>query len=470
MINLNLQNFKNVICIGIGGGDVYYIAKLFLLLNVKVSGFDIQKSARTADLEKLGASIKYENPHSELEQCDFVIYSDSLPDKVIKDIIDSNPDKTFIEVGMFKNELIQKFEDKLLSEEVQNAFINSGIAPLYSFESENMKIIAVTGTDGKTSVVSMIYHMLTSLHKKCGMISTVMAKVGSEDIDTGLHVTSPSSQDLFKYLTLMKEKGCEFVVLETTSQGLFMGRLAGLKVDTAVYTNITQDHLGYHKTLENYANAKALLVTKHLKPEGNVILNVDDPKSFEVINQLTKNPSYYSIRDTQIDLPEVTRASDIQETSDGLDFLVEGKKYWLPVLGRYNISNALAAALSLKSFGINLHNSLETLTTFKPVEGRMNVLQTKPVTIIVDFAHTPNGLLNALKTAKKLVKEYNKLITVFGCAAKRDEYKRPIMGGYAKKYSDITILTAEDCRNEGLKVINDQIEKGWNDESNSLGR
>ncbi len=141
--------------------------------------------------------------------------------------------------------------------------------------------------------------------------------------------------------------------------------------------------------------------------------------------------------------------------------MIEGKKYVIPVIGKYNVSNALAAISTLRVLGVDDKNMNTLLKDFSSVQGRMNVLQKEPFMIIVDFAHTPNALKSALESASKLKKKNSKIILVFGCASKRDDYKRPIMGEYAKKYADITILTAEDCRMESLKKINDEIEKGW---------
>lgn len=459
MENLSLATLKRVFCIGIGGGDVFYVAKFLSLLKVKVDGSDISKSERTAELELLGINIDYKNPQKLNIPYNLVVFSDALPDNILANIKEKNPELSFIEVGIFKNILVGMYENDKLTSLEKKSFTDSNIAPLYNIDLGDMKLIGVTGTDGKTTVISMIYHILTQLGHNAGMITTVGAKMGNEEIDTGFHVTTPSAHDIYKTLSLMKSKGCTFAIIECTSQGIYMGRLAGLKFDVAVFTNIKSEHLGYHKTWENYAHAKSLLISEHLKPRGVTVLNADDGAGFEYVNKVAKNKILYSLNNTlsNVDL----KATDIEETKSGISFKVGHAVYSLPVLGEFNVSNALASACSLKYFEIPTATSLKKLSNFAPVVGRMNILQQTPFTVIVDFAHTPNGLLSVLKTAVKLKNADGKLILVFGCAAKRDEYKRPVMGEYAKKFADITILTAEDCRSEGLKIINDQIAEGW---------
>ncbi len=461
MNSFRINDIKSVISIGVGGGDLYYVSKLFFLLGVEIIGYDIAKSTRTIDLESLGIQIFYRNPEEKLPSSDLIVYSDSLPDSVLKRIKDENKGGNFLEVGKLKRELILLLESKSSSKKELDAINNSGIFPLYNFNPKGMRLIGVTGTDGKTTVVSMLFHMLSKLGFKPGMISTVGAKIGNQNIDMGLHVTTPSSQDILKTLQLMLKRGCTHVIIECTSQGLYMGRLAGLKFDVVAYTNIKRDHLGYHKTWNRYANAKSLLIKENLKAGGKVILNRDDKKGYRYLVPYAKGSSSYSLS-SELSEKDSIVASHIEESISGVSFIVDGRKYFIPIIGRYNVSNALAAVSALEALGINKEDSLSVLKEFPVVLGRMNILQKEPFTVIVDFAHTPNGLLNALRTVNRLKKNKGRIILVFGCAAKRDEYKRPIMGRYAKKYADITILTAEDCRAESLKEINNQIEKGWN--------
>lgn len=446
--------------LGIGGEDVYYITRFLKCLNKDIIGFDIKKNDRTKYLEGIGIEIYYKNPEGKLSDTEIVIYSDSLPDYVIKKIEEQNKTVPFIEVGRYKREIFSLLQSSQLSKEEDIAVKKSGLFPLINRDFGGMKLVGVTGTDGKTSVVSMISHMLTKLGYKPGVISTVGMSIGESKKDIGFHVTTPSSHSILKSLNLMKKRGCTHAVIECTSQGLYMGRVAGLKFDTVVYTNITREHLGYHKTWIKYAEAKSLLIRENLKEGGYAILNRDDKKGFKYINKYAKKKLIYSTTNLNRNADTLS-AENIKESLTGLSFNIKNSKVFIPVLGKYNVSNALAAILALKSFGIEEGMSASLLGDFSPVEGRMNIIQERPFRVIVDFAHTPNGLLNALKTVKKITNKSKRIILVFGCAAKRDEYKRPVMGKYAKEYADITILTAEDCRTESLKEINNQIGKGW---------
>ena len=236
--------------------------------------------------------------------------------------------------------------------------------------------------------------------------------------------------------------------------------MAVIKFDNVGYTNITTEHLDYHKTRERYFEAKALLITDHLKEDGSVILNMDD-ESFVKLKKITKDYTSYSI-EKEADF----YATDILEHEDSIFLKVNGLECTLPLIGLFNVSNFLCALSICSKEGIPLEDLLSSIASLQPVVGRMEVLQQKPFVVIVDFAHTSNSTLNALKSAKKLVKDGGRLIHVFGCAGQRDSGKRYEMGKTSNEYADITILTAEDPRFESLKNINDEIERGWRDGGN----
>ena len=459
-MNLNLDNIHKVVCLGIGGGDLSYISKFLFYLDIEVEGFDIAVNERIKELERLGVNIHHRNPEGKLPQTDLVIYSDALPDNLLQELKRENEGVRFIEVGRIKRFLADAYESNTLTKKQLQAIKKADIFPLYSFKPRGMKLIGVTGTDGKTTVVSMLHHMLLKSGFRPAMISTVGSKIVRKHTSTGLHVTTPSSHEIYESLLLMQKRKCTHVIIECTSQGLYMGRVAGLKFDVAVYTNITRDHLKYHKTWNNYALAKSLLITQNLKKGGYVVLNKDDAKSFNFLTEFTSKYISYTTSKHNTDTNAV-KAYNIKESPEGISFMIDSKKYVIPVIGKYNVSNALAAISTLRVLGVDDKNMNTLLKDFSSVQGRMNVLQKEPFMIIVDFAHTPNALKSALESASKLKKKNSKIILVFGCASKRDDYKRPIMGEYAKKYADITILTAEDCRMESLKKINDEIEKGW---------
>lgn len=459
---MTYDNQKKVACIGIGGAGVYYVARFFLNLGCEVYGFDIKESERTKELEQQGARILYENPKEALEAgTTLFVYAPGLPDQLLSELLTQNIKIPSQDVGAFTDELAQKFEKDELSVNEKKAFISAEIGPLYTLDTSKMKYIAVTGTDGKTTTSTMIYHMLQELGFKPGLISTVSAKIGDETIDTGFHTTTPAPQELFKFLKLMEEKGCTHAVVETTSHALAMGRLAGLHFDAVAYTNITSEHLDYHKTWENYFTAKARLLSEHLKQTGFAVINADDKKSFKKLLEIAQSKERSAI--SYGEQPSADRVIDNIAERGKLSFRFAGENITIPILGRFNVWNASAAILLVSELEkLPISQVAPKLSNFTTITGRMQVEQTDPFTVIVDFAHTANALENALKTAAtQKASPDNRIITVFGCAGKRDAGKRVPMGEAAAKFADITILTAEDPRTEKLEEINDSIQKGW---------
>ncbi|HNZ70790.1 MAG TPA: UDP-N-acetylmuramyl-tripeptide synthetase [Candidatus Dojkabacteria bacterium] len=491
----NYEKLKEVRCLGIGGAGLFYIAKFLLLCGTKVYGHDISPNPRTDELIKMGAKITFANPEKPFDKnTDAYIFSAALPDDIIQKLHKDNPDIKAMEVGEMYDQLIKDYEGKNLSDKEIKAFEDSDIAPLFKIDFEKMKYIGVTGTDGKTTTSTMIYHTLLKLGYKPGLISTVSAKIGDKEIDTGFHTTTPSSQELFKLIKTMEQEGCSHAIIESTSHGLAMGRLAGIKFDTVAYTNITNEHLDYHKTWENYALAKSRLITEHLKNGGKVILNYDDKKSYDFLTNIINNTgrkdivklSYSRLSDSKdidkinyialnnagkksedgnISYTLVTRNDSIKSLdfkTDLVDSLINLIPVEMQILGEYNISNSLAAIATIQQITDNsIAEIIQALSFFETIKGRMEVVQKAPFMVIVDFAHTPNALENALKSAKALLKDNNKLISVFGCAGKRDPSKRGPMGEISGTIADVTILTAEDPRSESLKAINDEIEVGF---------
>ncbi|MFH1705448.1 MAG: UDP-N-acetylmuramyl-tripeptide synthetase, partial [Patescibacteria group bacterium] len=503
----NKANFlgSRITIVGIGGERLFYIAKFLKLMGKEVEGYDYRKSDNTKKLESLGIKIKYSNPGPDFStDSDLIIYSELLPAKVLRPVLkfrnlchcerersnlnttsglprppaasislrDRHPSKnsgqaTLAMTGMisandFFWQLTESYQKGFLSPVEKKAFANSGVAPLFQIDCSKMAYIGVTGTDGKTTTATMIYKILKDAGYKPGLITTVSAKIGSKEIDTGFHVTTPPAQETYQFIKQMEKAGCSHAVIEATSHGLAMGRLAGLKFDLAVYTNITKEHLDFHKTWLGVVKAKSLLITKHLKKNGVAVLNQDD-RSFKHLSKLTCKKLGYSQKG-KADL----FANKIKIGLENLKFKVSNRgqkeNFELNLIGRHNISNALAATGAILTLGLNLKQIARSLAGFKSVIGRMGVLRKKPFYVIVDFAHTPNGLKQSLKAAAYLKKEAdNKLITVFGCAGKRDPYKRYAMGKIAGKLADIAVITAEDPRTESLKEINNEIERGWKD-------
>lgn len=328
------------------------------------------------------------------------------------------------------------------------------------YPARKLKVIGVTGTDGKTTTCHLIYHILKSSGKKVALLSTVAAHIGNEVIDTGFHTTTPDAKFLQPLIKRVADSGMEYLVLEVTSHGLDQHRVLGANFMMGVLTNVTHEHLDYHKTFEAYRKAKAKL----FKKVGWAVLNKDD-ESFEYFKNVLPSPCNLISYSLSTKTPQAFLvAKEIKITPKGTEFTfeIEDKhKVSTSLIGKYNVSNILASIGAARLLDIGPLEIIKAIKTFKGVEGRMEVLQSnKAFTTIVDFAHTPNSLENVLKTLRQIKEKNGKIITVFGCASERDEQKRPIMGEISARLADISIFTSEDPRNEDPMKIIDEISRG----------
>lgn len=302
--------------------------------------------------------------------------------------------------------------------------------------ARKLKIIGVTGTDGKTTTANLIYWILTKVGKKAGLISTVSAKIADTEYETGFHVTNPEPIPLHGFLQKMVLDECEYAVIEVTSHGLDQERVYGINFDMAVLTNITHEHLDYHKTFENYAKAKAKL----FNVSKLAILNSEYKKEIEGLISSSIPKLFY---DKSILGGEVL-ASVEKRFSES-----------------YNVTNAAAAVTVARRLGIDDKDSALAIESFPGVTGRMEEIKNdKGIRVIVDFAHTPNALGSVLKTLKENKKKDSKLIAVFGCAGERDFAKRQMMAETSARLADISVFTAEDPRSEKVEDIIAEMLKG----------
>ncbi|MDE2590709.1 MAG: UDP-N-acetylmuramoyl-L-alanyl-D-glutamate--2,6-diaminopimelate ligase [Patescibacteria group bacterium] len=323
---------------------------------------------------------------------------------------------------------------------VYHLFIAIGATVWFGFAGKKLKIIGITGTDGKTTTVNLIFHILKTAGKRVSMISTVGANIHGKDISLGFHVTNPASISLQRFLKLAAQRVLEdnFLVLEVTSHGLDQNRVWGIPFAIAGITNVTHEHLDYHKTYENYVKTKAKLLK--VAPIG--VINKDD-KSYPL---LTK------------ELMRFTHKKIITYGLTDADFTTQKYPYASLLPGDHNVYNCLLAIAICAELGIVEKDIRKGIETFVLPKGRTEVVYKKDFTVMVDFAHTPNSFEKLLTWLRPQVK--GRLIHVFGSAAKRDESKRPEMGRIAGMYDDIIILTSEDPRNENPQKIMDEIENG----------
>ena len=318
---------------------------------------------------------------------------------------------------------------------------------IYGFPSKKLHVIGVTGTDGKTTTVNMIASVLRSGGLSVSHLSTINAQIGDEIFDTGLHTTTPSSFLLQKLLAQMVRARSEYAVVEVTSHALDQHRTWGIDFETAVITNVTHEHLDYHKTYEEYVAAKARL----FRGAENKVLNADD-KSYEFLPS-DKALAYGLGGSAQV------RAENIREELTGTDFDAATPQGRFPVTlhlpGRFNVYNALAAVSVGLIYEISVENLQKGLIGVGGIKGR---LETVSSNVMVDFAHTPNALERLLEFLRPKIS--GQLILVFGSAGERDKSKRLLMGQVADKFADKIILTREDNRSERVEDICREISEG----------
>lgn len=332
-------------------------------------------------------------------------------------------------------------------------------AAFYNYPEKKIKIIGVTGTDGKSTTVSFIYQLLNMIGKKTGFISTVQYDATGIPEKNPYRQSTPESPEIMEILSKMVENNFEYAVLESTSHGLSdkTNRLVAIDYAAGILTNISHEHLEFHGTMENYINDKTNLFKKS---QEFCVLNISDPAA-EIFRKAAKSQVLtYSLTDTNANF----YASDISASSSALSFTINcnsvSHKGVLSFPGAFNIENFLAAAITASSITKTTIDTIIPLSSkIKPVTGRMETVNMgQPFTVIVDYAHTPGAFEKIFPMIHKTVE--GRLISLFGSAGERDVEKRPIQGAIASKYSDILIIADEDPREENAMGIIDQIAEG----------
>lgn len=331
----------------------------------------------------------------------------------------------------------------------------------FDYPANRMRMVGVTGTNGKTTTTHMIRHILKAQGHKVGVIGTVHIMIG--DTSYPIHNTTPDVVDLQHILHQMVQENVEYCVMEVSSHALALGRVSGVEFDTAVFTNLTQDHLDFHKTFENYLAAKCKLfeqvsVANQVKDNKGAVINIDDSYGHRVMEKTTAPTITYST------LGKGTlNASDVHMSTKNSQYTVNYKGESYPVsmntTGLFNVYNTLAAIGACLQEGISMEAIDTALKTFSSVPGRFELIEEgQDFAVVVDYAHTPDGLQNILETAKA-IKE-NRIIIVFGCGGDRDATKRPIMGRIAAKYGDKIYVTSDNPRTEDPVQIVKDVEVG----------
>lgn len=333
-------------------------------------------------------------------------------------------------------------------------------AAAYGFPARELRLVGITGTNGKTTTVNMLRHLLDEASARSASIGTLGVLIGSEgkSLDGGGGLTTPGPIELQRIFRALVGAGVRRIAMEVSSHSLDQSRVEGVHFDVVAFTNLTRDHLDYHGTMEKYFAAKAKLLD-YLLPHGTVVFNADDP-AWRALRTDRRRVAFSERMASEV------HASDIRFGPRGSEFTLvlgeERAQVRLPLIGNFNVMNALGAAAT--AFALGLHASViaERLSTMPQVPGRLEVLRDTP-TVLRDYAHTPDALARALEAVRPFAPE--RLIVVFGCGGDRDRGKRPVMGEIAERQADLAIVTSDNPRTEDPEKILDDIEQGMHQDN-----
>ncbi|MCQ2312654.1 MAG: UDP-N-acetylmuramoyl-L-alanyl-D-glutamate--2,6-diaminopimelate ligase [Paludibacteraceae bacterium] len=350
-----------------------------------------------------------------------------------------HPDCTYIQV---------KNSDKALGLIACNWFGNP---------SQQLRLVGVTGTNGKTTIATLLYKLVRAMGHKAGLLSTVVNYVDNESVPS-TH-TTPDALELNGLLRRMVDAGCEYCFMEVSSHSIAQERIAGLDYDGALFTNLTRDHIDYHKTFDNYRDTKKRLFDE-LKKAAFAVTNKDDKNGLVMTQNTKARVTTYSTL-TIADY----KAQILEEGFEGMLLSVNGQEVFVPLVGRFNVSNLLCIYGAAINLGFEPTETLRVLSTLTPVNGRFEALRSpKGWTAIIDYAHTPDAVDNVIQTINEILQKKGKLITVVGCGGNRDKGKRPMMAKIAKDGSDQLILTSDNPRDEEPADILRDMTAGLNED------
>ena len=320
--------------------------------------------------------------------------------------------------------------------------------------ADKLTLIGITGTNGKTSIATLMHSLFNEMGYMSGLVSTIQYMVGKE-VYPASH-TTPDPRQLHSMFAEMVETGCEYCLMEVSSHALVQQRTRGIAFRMAVFTNITHDHLDYHGTFAEYIKAKKKLFD-NLKPEAQALINLDDRNGRVMVQNCKAEVKTYALK-RMADY----KARILENTFEGLQLEIDQRETWFRVLGSFNAYNLLAAYAAAVELGLDAEEVLKRLSMLPGVEGRFQAIRAKhkEIMAIVDYAHTPDALKNVLETIKDVNQARGKVITVVGCGGNRDQEKRPKMAKIASQLSDQVILTSDNPRFESPADILKQMERG----------
>ena len=335
-------------------------------------------------------------------------------------------------------------------------------AAYYHNPSQALKVAGITGTKGKTTVAFLLKHICEHAFLRCGLIGTVRYEIGERILPAAR--TTPESLGVHELLYQMRSAGCKAAVMEVSSHALMQERVRGVEFDVGVFTNLKQDHLDYHVTMEKYFEAKTRLfenLVAQKRKHGKAVINIDDQYGSRLAERFGKlmPVTTYGVN-TRADFRASGFKSDFSGTTFQLDAQEKSYLVRLPLMGRFNIYNALAALAASAAMGLDLRTAVLSLALAPAVPGRLEQVPAKrKYRVFVDYAHTEDSLLNVLKTLREL--SPNRLIVVFGCGGSRDRTKRPLMGAAVEQNADYAIITSDNPRKEEPEAIIEDVKKGF---------
>lgn len=343
--------------------------------------------------------------------------------------------------------------------ENSQAVLGRAIANFYDNPAEELVVVGVTGTNGKTTVATLLHQLFTQMGVKAGLVSTIRYQIGEEELPS-TH-TTPDPKQLHQLFRQMVEAGCEVCFMEVSSHALTQHRTAGIPFKAGLFTNLTHDHLDYHGTFKAYLQAKKLLFDG-LGKRSVAIVNLDDRNGKVIVQNTQAKVATYSLR-SMADY----RARILENTFDGLLLEIDGEQVWFRLRGSFNAYNLLVAYATAVELGYEDKEVLQALSTVSGAEGRFQIVDSpgEQKTGIVDYAHTPDALKNVLQTVRDVSQGQNRVITVVGCGGNRDRAKRPEMARIATELSEKVILTSDNPRDEDPEAILDEMMTGVTPES-----
>ena len=339
--------------------------------------------------------------------------------------------------------------------EVKNSRHASALAAadFYGNPSRELTLVGITGTNGKTTTVTLLYNLFRGLGYKCGLLSTIANYVGDKCLETANTTADPLT--INELMRQMVEEGCKFCFMEVSSIGMEQERVAGLKFKAGIFSNLTHDHLDYHKTFAEYLRCKKLFFDT-LPSDAFVITNIDDKNGMVMVQNTKAKVVTYSCRSLADHTCRI-----IEESFDGMQLRIDGKEIWTRLIGQHNAYNLLAIYTTAVIVGADPEEALIQLSRLESAKGRLETMRgPRKLSVIIDYAHTPDALENVLKTLRDIGPKQH-IICLFGCGGDRDKTKRPEMAAVSEKYADRIFVTSDNSRTERTEDILEDIRKGF---------